>query len=61
MMLGALLDALPGAIVFPTVKTAANAIVLDPADRELGLAVRTTKIDDVRLAGFAAVEGEFFA
>src|SRR5258705_6757389 len=60
-LFGGLLDALPGAIVFPTVKAAANAIVLDPADRKLGLAVRTTKIDDVRFAAFAAVEGEFFA
>ena len=46
--LGRLFDALSRAIELPTVKSAANTIALDPADRKLRLAVRAAKVDDVR-------------
>ncbi len=51
----------PVLIEFPAVKAAANPVVLDPADRELGLAVRAAKVDDVRFAAVAAIERELFA
>lgn len=56
-----LLDTLPRAVEFPAVKAAADAISLDPADRKRRLAVRATKVDDLRSAAFAAIESKIFA
>jgi hypothetical protein len=56
-----LFDALSGAIEFPTVEAAANAIAFNPTHRELGLAMGTAKIYDVGCAVVAAIESEGFA
>src|SRR6266536_1303814 len=56
-----LLDTLPGAVEFPAVKTAADAIPLYQTDGKRRLAVRSTKVDDLRSAAFAAIQGKIFA
>ena len=56
-----LLDALAGGIKAPTVKAAADRVVLDPADGKLRLAVRAAKVDQMRFAAVAAVERELLA
>ena len=56
-----LLDALAGAVVFPAVVETADAIVLDPADRQLRAAMGTTKINDIGRTACAAIKREAFA
>jgi hypothetical protein len=60
-LLRRLLDALAGRIVLPAVETAANAIVLYPADGKLRVPVRAAEADQVRRAGFAAVKCKVLA
>src|SRR5581483_9243165 len=56
-----LLGALAVRAEHPAVVAAADRLALHPADRELGTAVGTAEVHQVRCAGLATVEGEVLA
>ncbi len=59
--LGRLLEALAGAVIEPAVIEAADAVALDPAVDERGLAMGTAVDQQMRRAALAAIEREIFA
>ena len=60
VVFGRLLDALAGAVVFPAMVETADAIVLDPADRQLRAPMGAAEIDNVRRAARAAIKRKAF-
>jgi hypothetical protein len=52
------LHALSRSVVFPTVIETPDAVLFDPPGGKLGLTVGATKIDNVRLATFTAIQSE---
>src|SRR5580704_10122754 len=59
--LGRLIDALAAAVEFPAVIDATDAVLFDPAEMQRRAAMRTMVIDDLRLAGMAAIERKILA
>ena len=59
-MLRRLLDTLTGAVVFPTVIEAADAVALHPTCRKLRAAMGTTKFDCINRPALTAIKREVF-